>query len=157
MLKTAHLNRLLSQAQDTEFDELLNISTLRSMPQAYYNAENFGHFGLALRNYAHFTSPIRRYSDPVSYTHLQGMNRLPTKEEIRQWIIENPGLSAKRDIAKAFGVKGDARIDLKRMLKELEGEGVVERSARRFRDPGALPPVSVLLVLPCLLYTSRCV
>jgi ribonuclease R len=76
------------------------------------------------------------------------MNRLPTKDEIRQWIVENPGLSAKRDIAKAFGVKGDARIDLKRMLKELEGEGVVERSARRFRDPGALPPVSVLLVLP---------
>ena len=49
---------------------------------------------------------------------------------------------------RAFGVKGDARIDLKRMLKELESEGAVERSARRFRDPGALPPVSVLLVLP---------
>ena len=76
------------------------------------------------------------------------MNRLPTKDEIRQWIVQNPGLSAKRDIAKAFNIKGDARIDLKRMLKELESEGVVERSARRFRDPGALPPVSVLLVLP---------
>ena len=70
MLKTAHLNRLLSQAQDTEFDELLNISTLRSMPQAYYNAENFGHFGLALRNYAHFTSPIRRYSDLIVHRAL---------------------------------------------------------------------------------------
>jgi ribonuclease R len=76
------------------------------------------------------------------------MNILPTKEQIRQWIIENPGLSAKRDIAKAFGIKGDARIDLKRMLKELESEGGVEKRARRFRDAGALPPVSVLLVLP---------
>jgi ribonuclease R len=75
------------------------------------------------------------------------MNRLPTKDEIRQWIIQNPGLSAKRDIAKAFGIKGDARIDLKRMLKELEEEGTVEKKARRFRDPGALPPVSVLEVL----------
>jgi ribonuclease R len=76
------------------------------------------------------------------------MNILPSKDQIRSWIAENPGLSAKRDIAKAFGIKGDARIDLKRMLKELEDEGGIEKRARRFREAGALPPVSVLLVLP---------
>ena len=76
------------------------------------------------------------------------MNPIPTKDQIRQWITDNPGLSAKRDIAKAFGIKGDARIDLKRLLKELSDEGAVVKTARRFRDPGALPPVSVLLVLP---------
>ncbi|SEN86308.1 RNAse R [Gemmobacter aquatilis] len=70
VLKTAHLNRLLAQAQGTEFDELLNISTLRSMTQAYYNPQNFGHFGLALLNYAHFTSPIRRYSDLIVHRAL---------------------------------------------------------------------------------------
>ncbi|MGO4906813.1 ribonuclease R [Pseudorhodobacter sp. W20_MBD10_FR17] len=70
VLKTAHLNRLLSQAQNTEFDELMNITTLRSMTQAYYNPQNFGHFGLALRNYAHFTSPIRRYSDLIVHRAL---------------------------------------------------------------------------------------
>ncbi len=70
VLKTSHLNRLLAQAQGTEFDELLNISTLRSMTQAYYNAQNFGHFGLALLNYAHFTSPIRRYSDLIVHRAL---------------------------------------------------------------------------------------
>ena len=70
VLKTSHLNKLLSQAQGTEFDELLNITTLRSMTQAYYNPQNFGHFGLALRNYAHFTSPIRRYSDLIVHRAL---------------------------------------------------------------------------------------
>ncbi|WP_309667879.1 RNB domain-containing ribonuclease, partial [Tabrizicola sp.] len=70
VLKTAHLNRLLAQAEGTEFDELMNISTLRSMTQAYYHPENFGHFGLALRNYAHFTSPIRRYSDLIVHRAL---------------------------------------------------------------------------------------
>jgi len=75
------------------------------------------------------------------------MKALPSKEEIRRWISQNPGLSAKRDIAKAFGIKGDARIELKRLLRELEGEGVVEKSARRFREPGVLPPVAVLQVL----------
>lgn len=63
VLKTAHLNRLLDQATGTEMAELINLSTLRSMTQAYYHPENFGHFGLALPSYAHFTSPIRRYAD----------------------------------------------------------------------------------------------
>jgi ribonuclease R len=76
------------------------------------------------------------------------MKPLPSKDEIRRWISDNPGLSAKRDIAKAFGIKGDGRIELKRLLRELEGEGLVEKSARRFREPGVLPPVAVLQVLP---------
>ncbi|MFQ1699381.1 ribonuclease R [Loktanella agnita] len=70
VLKTAHLNRLLVQAQDTDNDELINMATLRSMTQAYYSPDNFGHFGLALRSYAHFTSPIRRYSDLIVHRAL---------------------------------------------------------------------------------------
>ncbi|MCB2116600.1 MAG: RNB domain-containing ribonuclease, partial [Rhodobacteraceae bacterium] len=70
VLKTEHLNRLLAQAEGTDFDELLNITTLRSMTQAYYTPENFGHFGLALKAYAHFTSPIRRYSDLIVHRAL---------------------------------------------------------------------------------------
>lgn len=70
VLQTSHLNRLLAQAEGTDFDELINVSTLRSMTQAYYHPENFGHFGLALRSYAHFTSPIRRYSDLIVHRAL---------------------------------------------------------------------------------------
>ncbi|MEO0767047.1 MAG: RNB domain-containing ribonuclease, partial [Pseudomonadota bacterium] len=70
VLKTAHLNRLLSQARDTDDAELINLSTLRSMTQAYYGPVNFGHFGLALKNYAHFTSPIRRYADLIVHRAL---------------------------------------------------------------------------------------
>ena len=70
VLKTSHLNRLLAAAEGTENDELINMATLRSMTQAYYFPENFGHFGLALRAYAHFTSPIRRYSDLIVHRAL---------------------------------------------------------------------------------------
>ncbi|AUH65601.1 ribonuclease R [Paracoccus zhejiangensis] len=70
VLHTHHLNRLLAQSEGTDFDELINITTLRSMTQAYYHPENFGHFGLALKSYAHFTSPIRRYSDLVVHRAL---------------------------------------------------------------------------------------
>ncbi|MEM8629855.1 MAG: ribonuclease R [Pseudomonadota bacterium] len=70
VLRTAHLNRLLAQAEGTEADELINLATLRSMQQAYYHPENYGHFGLALRAYAHFTSPIRRYADLIVHRAL---------------------------------------------------------------------------------------
>ena len=70
VLKTGHLNRLLAQSEGTDYDELINMATLRAMTQAYYSPENFGHFGLALRAYAHFTSPIRRYSDLVVHRAL---------------------------------------------------------------------------------------
>ena len=70
VLQTSHLNRLLGQASDTDHAELINIATLRSMTQAYYSPDNFGHFGLALKSYAHFTSPIRRYSDLIVHRAL---------------------------------------------------------------------------------------
>ncbi|SHH65694.1 ribonuclease R [Marivita hallyeonensis] len=70
VLKTSHLNRLLDDAAGSDDAELINLATLRSMTQAYYNPENFGHFGLALRSYAHFTSPIRRYSDLIVHRAL---------------------------------------------------------------------------------------
>jgi ribonuclease R len=88
VLRTEHLNRLLAQAQGTDSDELINITTLRSMPQAYYHPENFGHFGLALRAYAHFTSPIRRYSDLIVHralisAHQWGDDGLSAEDEAR--------------------------------------------------------------------------
>ncbi|MDE0209595.1 MAG: RNB domain-containing ribonuclease, partial [Boseongicola sp.] len=49
---------------------LINLAALRSMTQAYYSSENFSHFGLALKAYAHFTSPIRRYADLVVHRAL---------------------------------------------------------------------------------------
>ncbi|NDU99699.1 ribonuclease R [Pseudoroseicyclus tamaricis] len=70
VLQTKHLNQLLAQAAGKDEAELINMSTLRSMSQAYYGPDNFGHFGLALRNYAHFTSPIRRYSDLIVHRAL---------------------------------------------------------------------------------------
>lgn len=56
----AELIKKIGERQDKE---LIQTMLLRSMKQAVYNADNAGHFGLALKRYAHFTSPIRRYPD----------------------------------------------------------------------------------------------
>ena len=95
VLKTMHLNRLLAQAQGTDQDELINITTLRAMTQAYYASQNFGHFGLALRNYAHFTSPIRRYSDLIVHRALiAGHGWGP--DGLSHWDVENLDATGKQ-------------------------------------------------------------
>ncbi|AWK82918.1 ribonuclease R [Photobacterium damselae] len=55
--------KLAHQIEGREDKELIQTMLLRSMKQAVYQADNIGHFGLALKQYAHFTSPIRRYPD----------------------------------------------------------------------------------------------
>lgn len=72
------------------------------------------------------------------------MKQLPSRDELLRYIAENPGKNAKRDIAQAFGLKGAAKIELKRMLKDLADEGVLEKRRRKFSDADGLPPVSVL-------------
>jgi ribonuclease R len=56
-------NRLLAKAGKTPHMEAVSTMVLRTQAQAVYSPDNIGHFGLALSRYAHFTSPIRRYSD----------------------------------------------------------------------------------------------
>ncbi|HUJ36994.1 MAG TPA: ribonuclease R [Hyphomicrobium sp.] len=62
-LKAQHFNGVLARAKSFPVPELINEVVLRSQSQAEYNVDNIGHFGLNLRRYAHFTSPIRRYAD----------------------------------------------------------------------------------------------
>ncbi|HET9069818.1 MAG TPA: ribonuclease R, partial [Amaricoccus sp.] len=74
------------------------------------------------------------------------MDRLPTPEEIVAFLRDNPTQTAKRDIARAFGLRGQAKVELKRLLAEMAEAGQIEKKRRRVRPEGALPPVLVLRV-----------
>ena len=63
VLRPHHFNQILQAADGTADMTTINEAVLRSQAKAVYSIDNIGHFGLALRNYAHFTSPIRRYAD----------------------------------------------------------------------------------------------
>lgn len=61
--KPYHASKILESARGTDKYEAVNLMVLRSMAKAKYSPEPLGHFGLVLEDYAHFTSPIRRYPD----------------------------------------------------------------------------------------------
>lgn len=57
------LNGILEEVKGKPYENVINTVMLRAMQKAFYGIECRGHFGLALKYYCHFTSPIRRYPD----------------------------------------------------------------------------------------------
>lgn len=70
VMRPKHFNMLLKKAAGEDYQHLVNEVVLRTQAQAVYSPENKGHFGLSLRRYAHFTSPIRRYADLIVHRAL---------------------------------------------------------------------------------------
>ncbi len=68
--KPGDFTRLLQVLAEHDMREMVSSFVLRSQAQAVYQPHNIGHFGLNLKRYAHFTSPIRRYSDLVVHRAL---------------------------------------------------------------------------------------
>jgi ribonuclease R len=100
--KPALFNRVLNCAAATPAAALVNELVLRCQAQAAYRANNIGHFGLALRRYVHFTSPIRRYADLTVHRGLiaglnaagRGSSALPSDADREEFAAVAEHLSA---------------------------------------------------------------
>ncbi|KPF43163.1 ribonuclease R [Rhizobium sp. AAP43] len=79
-------------------------------------------------------------ANPTSIIH----GEVPPREALLQFITDNPERASKREIAKAFGLKGETRVELKQILRDLEDDGLLQKSRKSLARPGALPPVTVL-------------
>jgi ribonuclease R len=68
------INTMLEQVEGTSLEMTVNDMMLRAMAKAEYIPDNIGHFGLGFEDYAHFTSPIRRYPDVIAHRLLKNYN-----------------------------------------------------------------------------------
>ncbi|TIU65691.1 MAG: VacB/RNase II family 3'-5' exoribonuclease, partial [Mesorhizobium sp.] len=69
-MRPNQFNGILERVRGADNEALVNEVVLRSQSQAEYSPKNIGHFGLNLKRYAHFTSPIRRYADLIVHRGL---------------------------------------------------------------------------------------
>lgn len=99
-------NRMLKDVSDEAEKALVMEAVLRSQTQAYYGPRNAGHFGLSLGSYAHFTSPIRRYSDLLVHRAL-----------VDAYGLEQPRPAA--DIPPTSGLADRDRADLVRISEAI--------------------------------------
>ena len=73
---------------------------------------------------------------------------LPTREQVMDFIAESDTPAGKREIAKAFGLKGQEKIALKALLKDMADEGLIDIGpARAFHKMGGVPKVTVLRIV----------
>ncbi len=93
VIEPEYYQTLLKLIDGHEYTETVNKVLLRSMQKARYTNQNLGHFGLALENYCHFTSPIRRYPDLTihriikEYLHKKKFSKV-RKEELTTFVYE---------------------------------------------------------------------
>jgi ribonuclease R len=72
---------------------------------------------------------------------------LPSKDEVLAFIRGAKGKVGNREIARAFGLKGSDRIEMKRLLREMTDEGKLLGNRKALKQPGHLPPVAVMEVV----------
>lgn len=109
---TALLNKILRKAEQAEEAAIIHPLVLRAQMQAYYAADNGGHFGLNLTAYTHFTSPIRRYSDLLVHRaliHACNLGDVPVPDRSRMPAIaqhisttERKAMMAERDTMQRY-------------------------------------------------------
>jgi ribonuclease R len=72
---------------------------------------------------------------------------VPSEAALLEFIQASPGTVGKREIARAFGLSGAAKIDLKAMLKKLEQDGKLARRRKNLAAARSLPPVTVVEII----------
>ncbi len=91
-LTPTDLSAVLAQAAGKEEGRLIETVVVRSLLQAVYQPANIGHFGLSLQEYAHFTSPIRRYPDLVVHRGIRHAVRGGTADDLPASLTAMEGL-----------------------------------------------------------------
>ncbi|MDE2437163.1 MAG: ribonuclease R, partial [Sphingomonadales bacterium] len=72
---------------------------------------------------------------------------MPTRKQVLDFIAQSPEPAGKREIARAFGLKGQEKIALKALLRDMADEGLIDGKRTAFHRMGGVPRVTVLRVV----------
>jgi ribonuclease R len=125
------VQKMLHQINKSPISQVLRIKFLRSLQQACYRATPDGHYGLAMKDYLHFTSPIRRYADLVTHRAIEStLSNKKTKEKPSGFLV---GLAKKLSISERISVDAERESTKDKLLlyyqKDLESKKPVRRKA----------------------------
>ncbi|MGH1365327.1 MAG: ribonuclease R [Calditrichia bacterium] len=131
-ISPAEFQKILNQFEGKSDESLIKVVALRTMMKAMYGTRNTGHFGLAFDNYAHFTSPIRRYPDLAVHRLIKEYARGPIaparRSTIDKKLTKICQISSQRERAAMEAERDSIRLKQVEWLmkhKDQEFEGIV--------------------------------
>lgn len=118
----AQLQTLLKEAKGNDNYNVLSSFMLRSMQKARYDNRCIGHFGLALKNYLHFTSPIRRYPDLVVHRmlHKYVFEEMKNTETMHNDMLWCEGAAEQSSTRERNAVEAEREVDDMKMAEYME-------------------------------------
>lgn len=105
------LQKVIENVEDKPESAVINTMLLRSMQQARYSEDNFGHYGLAAEYYTHFTSPIRRYPDLIVHRLIRSYGQDPSEVNQTYWENELPEIAEHSSKMERRAVEAEREVD----------------------------------------------
>lgn len=105
------LQKVIENFEDKPESAVINTMLLRSMQQARYSEDNFGHYGLAAEYYTHFTSPIRRYPDLIVHRLIRSYGQDPSEANQTYWENELPEIAEHSSKMERRAVEAEREVD----------------------------------------------
>lgn len=105
------LQRVLEQVADKPEEAVINTMLLRSMQQARYSEDNYGHYGLAAEYYTHFTSPIRRYPDLIVHRLIRSYEGTVSEKLKEKWEQDLPDIADHSSRMERRAVETEREVD----------------------------------------------
>ncbi|MBV7389090.1 MULTISPECIES: ribonuclease R [Enterococcus] len=105
------LQKVIDQVADKPEAPVINTMLLRSMQQARYSEDNYGHYGLAAEYYTHFTSPIRRYPDLIVHRLIRTYSQDQSETTKAVWAEALPEIADHSSQMERRAVEAERDVD----------------------------------------------